>query len=158
LPLKGEIVMKKIWSSLVLLCMLATPALAGDLVNVSGASGFALDGYDPVAFFTEGTPAHGNPGITAAHKGATYMFASKSHKEMFTQNPEKYLPQYGGYCAYGVAVGALFPVDINTWQIRNGKLYLNLNPDVLALFNQDVEGYIAKAEKQWPDLVRKHQM
>lgn len=134
----------------------AFPAVAGDLINVSGASGIALDGYDPVAFFTEHKPVHGDPGIKAEHHGATYLFASKENRRAFEKSPDKYAPQYGGYCAYGAAVGALFPVDINTWQIVDGKLYLNLNPEVVKLFNEDFEKNLTKAGKNWPKLVKKH--
>ena len=129
---------------------------AGDLINVAGVSGIALDGYDPVAFFTDGKPMHGDPAISATYNGATYLFASKDHKVRFLADPQKYVPQFGGYCAFGVSLGALFPVDINTWQIRNGKLYLNLNPSILEQFNQDFEGYVNKAEKKWPKLVEKN--
>lgn len=130
----------------------ATTTTAGDLVNVAGASGIAIDGYDPVAFFTEGKPVHGSPSITATHRGATYLFANEANRKRFSADPDRYVPQYGGYCAYGVSVGALFPVDVSTWQVRNGKLYLNLNPEILSAFNADFEGAIAKAEKNWPAL------
>jgi YHS domain-containing protein len=135
--------------------LLATTAVAGELVNVAGASGIAVDGYDPVAFFTDAKPTNGDPGITSTYKGATYLFASKEHKGKFDADPEKYLPQYGGFCAYGAALGALFPVDISTWQVRDGKLYLNLNPAIAAEFNMDPTAFIAKAEKKWPGLVKK---
>lgn len=128
---------------------------ARDLVNVAGASGIALDGYDPVAFFADGKPMHGDPAISAIYNGATFLFASKDHKVRFEADPQKYVPQFGGYCAFGVSLGTLFPVDINTWQIRNGKLYLNLNPSILEQFNKDFEGYVSKAEKKWPKLVEK---
>lgn len=131
-------------------------ATAADLVNTSGASGVALSGYDPVAFFTDKKPVNGNFQITAKHRGATYFFASEEHKAMFAKNPNKYAPQCGGFCAFGVSVGALFPVDINTWQVRNNKLYLNLNPDILKMFNKDLDGNIAKAAKNWPGLAAKH--
>lgn len=144
--------------SVAALGMFATSVYAGDIVNVSGASGVALDGYDPVAFFVEKTPMNGDPGISASYNGAKYFFASKEHKTAFEADPGKYAPQFGGYCAFGVAEGALFPVDINTWQIRDGKLYLNLNPAVLKLFNKDTAGYIAKAEKNWPGLMKKNTM
>ena len=134
----------------------AATADAGDLVNVAGASGIAVNGYDPVAFFTDGKPMAGDPGITSMYKGAKYLFASKEHKALFEENPEKYVPQFGGFCAYGAALGALFPVDISTWQIRNDKLYLNLNPAIAALFNKDPVGTIARAEKNWPELVKQH--
>lgn len=136
----------------------ATSVFAGELVNVAGASGIAVDGYDLVAFFTDKKPTNGDPSISTTYKGAKYFFASKAHKAEFEADPDKYVPQFGGYCAYGVAVGALFPVDINTWQVRNGKLYLNLNPEILKLFNKDFEGYVVKAEKNWPELVKKNTM
>jgi hypothetical protein len=148
--------MKQVLITIASLAALATSAFAGQLVNVSGASGIALDGYDPVAFFTLGKPTHGDPGISATHEGATYLFASKEHKRTFEANPKKYLPQFGGFCAYGAGLNALFPVDINTWQIRDGKLYLNLNPTILEAFNQDFHGNVAKAQKNWAGLVQKN--
>ena len=148
--------MKKIVISLAALVLLSAAALAAELVNVSGASKVALDGYDPVAFVTDSKPVNGSPAITAEHRAATYFFASEEHKKLFKQNPEKYAPQYGGFCAFGVAEGALFPVDINTWQVHEGKLYLNLNPEVLTKFNANFEHNIAKAEKNWPHLLKKN--
>ena len=148
--------MKRIFTSIAALVLLSAAALAGELVNVSGASKVALNGYDPVAFFTDSKPVNGSPSITAEDRGATYFFASEEHKKLFKEDPDKYAPQYGGFCAFGVAEGALFPVDINTWQVRGGKLYLNLNPEVLTQFNAHFEGNIAKAEKNWPHLVKKN--
>ena len=126
------------------------------LVNVSGASGIAINGYDPVAFFTDKEPVHGNFKISAEHRGATYFFASEKHKAMFAKDPDKYAPQCGGFCAFGVSVGALFPVDINTWQVQNDKLYLNLNPDILKMFNDNLDDNIAKSAANWPGLVKQH--
>jgi len=136
-----------------LLACVANLVFAGDTTNVSGASGIALQGYDPVAFFTESRPVHGDPAIQAKYDGATYLFSSKANQMRFQENPSKYAPQFGGYCAYGVSVEALFPVDIDTWQIRDGKLYVNLNPEILKAFNQDFEGNVAKAKKNWPTLM-----
>ena len=138
--------------SLLTLIGMATSTNAADPVNVAGESGIALSGYDAVAFQTEKKPVHGDPSITAEHNGATYMFANKANQKAFSENPEKYAPQFGGFCAYGVAVGALFPVDISTWQVQDGKLYLNLNPAILEVFNKDLDGNITKAEKNWPKL------
>jgi hypothetical protein len=135
---------------------LAVSANAADLVNVSGASNIAVGGYDTVAFFTDSKAVNGDPFITATYQGATYIFANKEHKALFEAAPEKYAPQCGGYCAFGVSVGALFPVDINTWQIRDGKLYLNLNKAILKKFNADFDANVAKADKNWPGLVAKH--
>ena len=135
---------------------LAISAQAADLVNVSGASNIAVSGYDTVAFFTDGKPVNGDPGISTTYQGATYIFASQEHKDLFVAAPAKYAPQCGGFCAYGVSVGALFPVDITTWQIRGGKLYLNLNKSILKKFNADIEANVAKADKNWPVLVEKN--
>ena len=115
----------------------------------------ALSGYDPVAYFTENKPAEGTVEFGSKYKGKQYYFASAEHKEMFDREPEKYVPQYDGYCAFGVAMGQLFDVDPKTGQVIDGKLYVNLNRKILADFNKDAKGYIAEAEKNWPDVIRK---
>ncbi len=148
--------MKNILKSIAALVLLATTAFAGDLVNVSGASKAALSGYDPVAFFTDAKPVNGSPFISADYQGATYFFASEEHKTLFTANPVKYAPQFGGFCAFGVAIEKLLPVDITTWQVRDGKLYLNLNSAILEKFNADLDGNVAKANTNWPGLVTKN--
>jgi YHS domain-containing protein len=148
--------MKTIIYSIAAVLLLSVSAFAGELVNVSGASKIAVSGYDPVAFFTDSKPVNGSPFITAEYQGATWFFATEEHKKLFTASPGKYAPQFGGFCAYGVGLGKLFPVDINTWQVRDGKLYLNLNSDILKKFNADFKGNVAKADKNWPDLVEKH--
>ena len=135
---------------------MSTVTITKELVNVAGASKVALSGYDPVAFFTDSKPTNGNFKITATHRGATYFFANKEHKRLFAKDPDKYAPQNGGFCSFGVSVGALFPVDINTWQVYDEKLYLNLNPDILQMFKKDMDGNIAKATQNWPDLVEKN--
>lgn len=144
-------------SILLLFATLFTGAVqAKDLVNVSGASGVAINGYDPVAFFTEKKPVNGDPSISSNYKGATYFFSSKKNKEVFVDEPSKYAPQCGGFCAYGVSVNALFPIDVTTWQIQDEKLYFNLNPAILELFNKDPKGNITKANKNWPELKANH--
>jgi YHS domain-containing protein len=153
---KENYIMKILLKSLTALALLTVTAFAGDLVNVAGASNVALSGYDPVAFFTDSKPVNGSPSISSEYQGATYFFANEDHKNLFAANPEKYAPQCGGFCAFGVSVGALFPVDISTWQIRNGKLYLNLNQDILKKFNADFDANVAKADKNWPGLVKKN--
>ena len=148
--------MKTIITSIAAFVLLSASAFAGDLVNVSGASKAALSGFDPVAFFTDAKPVNGSPFISADYQGATYFFASEEHKKLFTETPGKYAPQFGGFCAFGVALDKLFPVDISTWQVRDGKLYLNLNPDILKKFNADFAGNVAKADKNWPGLVKQN--
>ena len=97
---------------------------------------------------------NGSPFISAEYQGATYFFATAAHKDLFTASPAKYAPQCGGYCAFGVSINKLFPVDISTWQVRDGKLYLNLNPDILKKFNEDFAANTAKANQNWPALVK----
>jgi YHS domain-containing protein len=153
---KLKMKIKNIIHAIAVALLLPASLFAGELVNVSGASKIAVSGYDPVAFFTEAKPVNGSPFISAEYQGATYFFANEEHKKLFAASPEKYAPQFGGYCAYGVAIDKLFPVDINTWQVRDGKLYLNLNSDILKKFNADFAGNVAKAEKNWPGLIDKH--
>jgi len=148
--------MKPILMSIAVALLAASPAFSRDLVNVAGASKIAIGGYDAVAFFTDSKPVNGSPFISAPFQGATYLFSTEEHKSAFVANPAKYAPQYGGFCAFGAAIDKLFPVDITTWQIRNDKLYLNLNPDILKKFNSEFEGNVAKADKNWPGLVAKN--
>ena len=148
--------MKNLLKSVAALVLLSVSAFAGDLVNVSGASNAAVSGFDTVAFFTDSKPVNGSPFISAEYQGATYFFASEEHKALFTADPAHYVPQFGGFCAFGVGLDKLFPVDINTWQVRNDKLYLNLNPAILEKFNADFNGNTAKADKNWPGLVKKN--
>lgn len=146
--------MKNIIQSAAAIALLTITAFAGDLVNTSGASKAAVNGFDTVAFFTDSKAVNGSPFITAEHQGAVYYFATEDHKKLFVANPSKYTPQFGGYCAFGVAIDKLLPVDISTWQVRDGKLYLNLNPDILKKFNAEFKDNAAKADKNWPSLVK----
>ena len=148
--------MKNLLTSLAALVLLSVSAFAGDLVNVSGASKAAVSGYDTVAFFTDAKAVNGSPFIAEEYQGATYFFATEEHKALFTANPAHYVPQFGGYCAFGVGLNKLFPVDISTWQVRNDKLYLNLNHGILEKFNADFDGNKVKAEQNWPGLVKKN--
>lgn len=148
--------MKNILKSFAAIALLSVSAYAGDLINVSGASQAAVSGFDTVAFHTQSKAVNGSPFITAEHQGAIYYFASEEHKALFTANPEKYVPQFGGFCAFGVSINKVLPVDISTWQVRNGKLYFNLNPDIRIKFDADFDGNLAKAKKNWPGLVKKH--
>lgn len=149
--------------SLVIVGLIAgtIPAFAGFDVNtaqgqvlVSGkpAPGLAVHGYDVVAYHTESRPVKGDAAYAVTHGTATYRFASQANMEMFKADPAKYAPAYGGYCAFGVSVGAKFDGDPNYWKIVNGKLYLNLDRDIYAAFNKDVSGSLKKAEANWPKL------
>jgi YHS domain-containing protein len=127
-------------------------SLAGELVNADANAKAALQAYDPVGFFTDHKPVKGNPTITVEHAGYTYYFASEEHKADFLKDPDKYLPAYGGYCAYGVSIGKLFPVEIDTWEIVNGRLVLQYSKDVKALFKRDSNKNFQEADANWPKL------
>src|SRR5271168_3572377 len=98
-----------------------TPAIAAGPELNATITGLALRGYDPVAYFTDGKPVPGDFTITARHEGATYRFASEDHKALFEKDPAKYLPQYGGFCAFGTAQGYKVDGDPNVWAIVEGK-------------------------------------
>lgn len=114
--------------------------------------GLAMQGYDPVAYFTTGGPAKGDKKFALKHTGGTYYFASAENREAFMANPDRYLPQYGGFCAMGVANGKKFDGDPNVWKIVDDKLYLNVNKDVAVAWQRDIPGNLAKAEEYWPEL------
>lgn len=138
----------------------AGAAIAGTETNVSSGltakgPGLAVHGYDVVAYFTKGQPMVGRAKHSTVYKDATYRFASNGHLDAFKSDPEKYLPQYGGYCAYGVAVGAKFDGDPQLWRIADGKLYLNLNEDIQKTWQKNIPGYTKKADRNWTKIVNK---
>ncbi len=115
--------------------------------------GLALRGYDPVAYFIDGAPVEGSAAFTATHEGATYRFASAANRDAFVADPDAYLPQYGGFCAFGTAMGYKVDADPAAWRIVDGELYLNLNQKVQRRWNTDVPGYIEMADGKW-DAIR----
>lgn len=111
--------------------------------------GLAAHGYDVVAFFTEGKPVVGNGRFTALHDGAAYRFSSAENLRRFEANPAKFAPQYGGFCAYGVYVGAKFDGNPLLWKIVDGRLYFNLNEEIQSKWLRDVPAHISKANQNW---------
>ena len=126
----------------------AAALAAGFDVNVT-TTDLALRGYDPVSYFTDGAPTPGEIDITAEHQGAIYRFASAEHKAMFEAAPEKFAPQYGGYCAFGLAQGYKFDGDPQVWKIVDDRLYLNLSPKVSTIWQENVPGNIRNADEKW---------
>lgn len=112
----------------------------------------ALRGYDPVAYFKVHKAVKGKESLTTVWQGATWHFSSQENLEAFKENPEKYAPQYGGYCAYGVAQGYTPEIDPQAFHIKDGKLYLNLSKVVLKRWKEDIPGYVRDADKNWPEL------
>ena len=130
------------------------PAQAGtpgstSAVNVD-ADGLALGGYDAVAYFDTGRPTHGMVALAASYNGARYLFASEAHRKTFLANPQKYVPEFGGFCAVGTSFGEKVDVDPETGKVVKGKLYLNNSPKVAATFDKDQLGTISRAEHNWP--------
>tara|TARA_E500000305_G_scaffold83053_1_gene68855 strand:- start:2627 stop:3136 length:510 start_codon:yes stop_codon:yes gene_type:complete len=113
-------------------------------------NGLALRGYDPVSYFLGNRAEHGKSAITAKHDGATYYFANESNREEFLREPRLYAPHYGGFCAYGVAVGQKFDGDPEVFVIVEGKLYLQLDRATQTLWKSELDKNIAIADRTWP--------
>jgi YHS domain-containing protein len=132
---------------------LSGPALAGKSEIDTGAmEGIALGGNDAVSYFS-GAPVKGSDEFSADWKGAKWKFASAANRDAFTAAPEKYAPQYGGYCAYAVSKGATAPGDPNAWTVHEGKLYMNFSPAVKETWKKDIPGNITKADGNWPKVL-----
>lgn len=125
------------------------------------SSGYAVSGYDAVAYFdkelsedgdAQPAPTPGKASITAEWNGATWAFASEENRARFLAEPEAYAPQFDGHCAFGVAKGGKVPGDPQRWRIVDGKLYLNLQRSVQEMWLEDVPGHIAAAEANWPGI------
>lgn len=124
-----------------------SPVYTGFLSNL------AVNGYDPVAYFKEGRPVEGTTDYSLEYMGAEWRFASAENQEAFRQNPERYAPQYGGYCAWAVAQGYTAKGDPMNWRIVNDKLYLNYNADIQTRWERDISGNIKSAEQNWPQII-----
>lgn len=109
----------------------------------------AIKGYDPVAYFNASKPVKGKANLTYLWKGATWFFETAENKQLFVANPEKYAPQYGGYCAYGWAKGYPAKIEPDAWSIVEGKLYLNYDKSVKATWDKDQSGYIKSADMNY---------
>jgi len=117
-------------------------------INI-GTNDLAIKGYDPVAYFTMDKAVEGSAKYTATHDGAIYRFSSEKNRDLFKANAEKYAPQFGGYCAMGVALNKKLDVDPNAFYVKNDKLYLNLNADVQKKWLTDIPGHLKTANRVW---------
>lgn len=130
-----------------------TPAMA-DKPAIFAPGGKAIRGYDPVAYFTQKKPVKGDPRFTYKWKGATWYFSSAANLRRFKSNPNRWAPQYGGYCAYGIAQGYVVKIEVDQWAVVNGKLYLNYSKGVQSRWKKDIPGYIKTADKKWPSILK----
>ena len=145
----------------------AAIAFAGLLLAFAGAlhadsppvltdvHGVALGGFDAVSYFSDGGPVMGSADFETTWSGAKWRFANAADRDAFVAAPEKYAPQYGGYCAYAVAKGGTAPADPTAWKVVDGKLYLNYSQSIRERWLKDVPGYIAKADQNWPGVLKK---
>ena len=125
---------------------MADPPIAA----VNTEHGLAIKGYDPVAYFTTGKPTPGLAQFSTTYKGATYRFASAENRDRFIAAPEKFVPQYGGYCAYAISLNKIADIDPEEWAIIKDKLYLNNGLLAQTLWSFDKTGNIARGDQNWP--------
>jgi YHS domain-containing protein len=138
----------------ILLLIGVRSSVAGDsptpVAAVNAAEGLGLKGYDPVAYFIEGRPTPGVDQYTYSWKGVTYRFASADNLKRFKTDPDKYLPQYGGYCAYAMSLDRIADIDPSRWAIVDGKLYLNNGYIAQSLWSLHKDRNIASGDLNWP--------
>lgn len=118
-------------------------------------SGVAIRGYDPVAYFTQAKAVEGEAAITHTWQGATWRFANAANRDRFAADPERYAPQYGGYCAYAASKNYIAPTDPHAWTVHNDKLYLNYSKSVRKRWSKDIPGNISLGDANWPALMGK---
>lgn len=117
-------------------------------------SGIAIRGFDTVAYFTQMKPVKGSADISVEWNDATWLFSTQEHADLFKNDPEAYAPQYGGYCAYGVAQDYLVKIEGDQWRIEDGKLYLNYDKGVQKKWLKDIPGYIVSANGKFSELLK----
>ena len=143
--------LKSIFISLALL--VSANALAADPIETGTFNNKAIYGYDTVAYFTQNKAVKGDKKISTQWRGADWFFSSAEHKAMFVADPEKYAPQYGGYCAYAMSDGRLVGIDEDAFTILDGKLYLNYSMSVMNEWRTNTDLFIKEADAEYPKLV-----
>jgi len=144
--------------SKILASLVATSAILFNVMsfaaeeNQQDPNGVILGGYDAVSYFTQEKAVEGYAGISAVHNDAIYHFSSEANRDLFNANPEKYAPQYGGFCAYGAAIGAKFPVDPTVFAVVDNKLYVNNSANVSKLWTAKQAKAIKLADKKWSNI------
>ncbi len=137
------------------LSLCAGQVLALEAISTPWFNNIAIEGYDPVAYFSENAAVKGNKSNKLEWNGASWHFASAQNKALFQADPEKYAPQYGGYCAWAVSQNSVAGIKPELFTIIDGKLYLNYNEAVKTKWLVDTARYIADGDKNWPVLLAK---
>ena len=135
--------------------LVSTVALALDPVYTSFFSNKAIKGYDTVAYFTENKPVKGLKEFNTEYQGAQWYFSSQENLDLFLADPEKFAPQYGGYCAYAVAKNTTASIKPELFTIEDGKLYLNYNNEINETWQNNRQEFIEQADANWPALLAK---
>lgn len=133
--------------------LFSASSFALDPVSTGFFSNEAIKGYDSVAYFTQNKAVKGKPEFRYEHKGAAWLFSSQENLDLFKSNPEKYSPQYGGYCAYAVSQGTTASIKPELFTIHKGKLYLNYNEKINVKWSKAKVAFIEKADQNWPKLL-----
>jgi YHS domain-containing protein len=136
-----------------LLLGLAPAWAAKSPVNMD-SDGIALQGYDAVAYHSQGMPVKGRAEFDTEWNGARWRFASAGNRDAFARSPEKYAPQYGGYCAFAVSQGYTAGIDPAAWSVVNGRLYLNFSRRVQERWSKDIPGHIERGDRNWPGVLQ----
>lgn len=144
--------MKFLWLSFGLVFWPPTFALAGEKINSSWFSNVAIDGYDVVAYHKQNIAIEGKKDFSAEFKGANWRFISAENLQEFLSEPDRYIPQYGGYCAFAVVNGTTADIDPKVFSIYNGKLYLNYNAKIGKTWEKNKDEFIKKADVNWPKI------
>ena len=149
--LKGNVIKAdENWPGLV-----ARNGSGGKSLVLTDRKGVALEGYDPISYFSDGKPTKGDSKIEGTYDGALYHFVSQEHRGLFEKNPSKYAPAYGGFCGYAASIGKVRPADPLLWSIVDGQLIVQHTKGAVGLWDKDVASNKAKADKNWPLLVEK---
>ena len=130
----------------------ASPSFAADSIYTPWNNNLAVGGYDTVSFFS-GKPQKGKDTLSLDHAGAEWRFATRGNLDLFKTNPDAFMPQYGGYCAWAVAKDKLAKGSPKYWHVEDGKLYLNFNSRIQKKWNKDIPGFIEKADANWLELL-----
>ena len=147
--MKSQKATHRILTSFSLVLILLT-GLSGLALGKSPLDDGAIKGYDTVAYFKAGQAQRGNDSFSFQWHGMTWYFSTKENRDLFAANPEKYAPQYDGYCAWAMSEGRKAQADPEVWKIVSGKLYLNCSPAAYEKWSRDIPGNIKKADTNWP--------